>query len=642
MEKYVSVEEQELVIKSDAIKRTLVMAGPGSGKTEVVARRLAYLVSAGGLRPHEILVLSFSRSAVKALIHRIRSLAIQDTGVMEDIRFLSVRTFDSWTFRMLRFLGHDPAKLLENEFNENIRLLLKELDRLGPKGIRGSKDLRLAVIRHFIVDEYQDLAGDRATLVQKLLGILAPKDNTVCGFTVLGDPNQAIYDWSIDNKDKSVCQTSGNLIKWMKATYASNLVIHNLSKNHRAKNKLGKLVKRAAKVLQNCEESGENPISELRSILLEAGAPKKVDDIYKIAASKSPNTGVAVLCRYNREIIELATTVQYLAYKNKKNISSIRITAGTPPRILPTWIAKLLHQYKVQQISKSSFIKIFRLVFSPVIQNRPCSGDVEAAWKLLLGYARYGEDDTSIDMNDLRKRIGWPDSLPDDEGELDEVITLTTIHQSKGLEYNSVQIVHNELTNDDNINEEGRVLFVGMSRARDGLALLQVDSSKPFYLKEFNDGRHRWHRWIFGLQQLELGCNGDIDQESILRTDLMEGAENVSKTQAFLAENEAKLIGYPVTLEKSPIPEVKNRFIYKITLEDESGYKWNLGFLNQIVTLDLLKVRNLPGRIFNLRIGAVTTSIGTGAPHYSVPSPWRESRFWLSVCIHGIGQWKQY
>lgn len=165
-----------------------------------------------------------------------------------------------------------------------------------------------------------------------------------------------------------------------------------------------------------------------------------------------------------------------------------------------------------------------------------------------------------------------------------------------------------------------------------------------FFLKPFNDNRKRWHRWIFGTQQLEIGCDGDVNQESIIRTDLMGGKTAVEKTQKFLAENERGLIGSLVTLEKTQIPGEPNpKFHYRINLEF-GGEVWCLGYLREYVTRDLLGVGKqgkwLPGKIHNLRIGAVTTCVGKAAPHHEVPSPWRESRFWLSVCVHGIGQFK--
>src|SRR5436190_1964388 len=165
-------KEQEKIITASAHERTIVLAGPGTGKTETVARRLAHLVGTEGLRPSQILVLSFSRSAVKALVTRIRDLDQTDTATIEELRFLSVRTFDSWAFRMLRFLGREATDLLRNGFDENIGMLIKSFNDLGVNSALGTPSLRLGTLRHLVVDEFQDLAGVRAELVRELLRIL--------------------------------------------------------------------------------------------------------------------------------------------------------------------------------------------------------------------------------------------------------------------------------------------------------------------------------------------------------------------------------------------------------------------------------------------------------------------------------------
>ena len=85
--------------------------------------------------------------------------------------------------------------------------------------------LRLNGIRHFIIDEYQDLTGIRATLVLRLLEILAA-GNDDCGFTVLCDPDQAIHDWSIEEQGNEICLTSRDLL-----TGSSQLLERNLSKS---------------------------------------------------------------------------------------------------------------------------------------------------------------------------------------------------------------------------------------------------------------------------------------------------------------------------------------------------------------------------------------------------------------------------
>ena len=51
-----------------------VIAGPGSGKTELLAQRASYLLQCGVSRhPHRILAISFKRDAARNLAARVRS-----------------------------------------------------------------------------------------------------------------------------------------------------------------------------------------------------------------------------------------------------------------------------------------------------------------------------------------------------------------------------------------------------------------------------------------------------------------------------------------------------------------------------------------------------------------------------------------
>ncbi len=76
----------------------LVLAGAGSGKTRTLTYRVAYLLSQG-VKPSEILLLTFTNKAAKEMLHRVQDL----TGV-EPSRFWG-GTFHSIGHRALRIYG---------------------------------------------------------------------------------------------------------------------------------------------------------------------------------------------------------------------------------------------------------------------------------------------------------------------------------------------------------------------------------------------------------------------------------------------------------------------------------------------------------------------------------------------------------
>jgi DNA helicase II / ATP-dependent DNA helicase PcrA len=124
---------------------TLVIAGAGSGKTAVLTRRCAFLISQGA-RPGSILSVTFTNKAAQEMNHRIRKLLtevginipFQPPWVADYTMAPLFCTFHSLGVRLLREYGHELD--VKKEFNildsddqqKLIKLCQKELN-IDPK-----------------------------------------------------------------------------------------------------------------------------------------------------------------------------------------------------------------------------------------------------------------------------------------------------------------------------------------------------------------------------------------------------------------------------------------------------------------------------------------------------------------------------
>ncbi len=90
------LNEQQVAAITAPPAPTLVIAGPGSGKTAVLTRRVAYLISRLGVPPHQIMAVTFTNKAAREMLERIEAL------LGATMHGLTVGTFHAICARILR------------------------------------------------------------------------------------------------------------------------------------------------------------------------------------------------------------------------------------------------------------------------------------------------------------------------------------------------------------------------------------------------------------------------------------------------------------------------------------------------------------------------------------------------------------
>ena len=108
----------------------LILAGAGSGKTRVITRRVAYLLQQG-VRPHNVLAITFTNKAADEMRQRVAAL-VPESRVW-------ISTFHSLGARLLRQYA-DRVNLDRNftiyDQNDRHRLIKAALEQSGVDNVR--------------------------------------------------------------------------------------------------------------------------------------------------------------------------------------------------------------------------------------------------------------------------------------------------------------------------------------------------------------------------------------------------------------------------------------------------------------------------------------------------------------------------
>ncbi|HEY2262266.1 MAG TPA: UvrD-helicase domain-containing protein [Streptosporangiaceae bacterium] len=497
----------------------LIIAGPGSGKTRTLTYRIAHQIAERGLPADGFLAITFTRRAAQEVQDRLAVLCPSD-GARP-----AVTTFHGLGLRILReypgaaglppqFQVADEAVLLQvaTELagsDRDARKLIADPGRrpdlrrhLAARELvdfDGLIELTAALLREhpdiaaglrarwpqISVDEYQDIDPVQYELLQLISG-----DGT--GLTAIGDPDQAIYGFrgaDVGIFGRFAADFPGATTVELTRNYRSNPSIVTAAGQAIAPSTL---VPGRTTVAARTGPAGAVTLDEAADEHAEAGwIAATIDQLLGGTSFNSLDSGradghehgkigladIAVLYRTDAQAGPLAQALTRAGLPHQKR-SHDRL-ARRPG------VADVVRELRLAVPADATSGEVAGLVTAAVRAIATARGerdatvtDVRAAGELLLPLARRCGTDLERFLAEIA--VGAETDALDPRA---EAVTLLTLHGAKGLEYDVVFLAGCERgllplrlpgsgpLSDEDAAEERRLLFVGLTRARERLLL---------------------------------------------------------------------------------------------------------------------------------------------------------------------------
>lgn len=583
-------ELQRGVAEAATEDRLVVVAGAGQGKTEVVAARLDHLARECDLSlSTEVLVLSFSRAAVSAVRSRLETRVLAQA---------EIRTFDSFANRVIIDAGEDPKGNFDTRIERAVGLLADE-----------DADLpMLEDIQHVVLDEVQDLVGQRAKLVLALIDRLGDE----VGFTALGDPNQALYDFQLSPEEQT---QRLDVISELRGL--ANVESTGLQRNFRARGKDPLAVVELGSRLREMDSGARarEEVDAFISRLESVDSSAWLTDVYRAGRS------TAILTKTNGDALRVSQQLTALNIRH-----TLRRTAQEHGA--RAWVAELAQQLPRNMNRREDVIA--------ALQNTSVIDPIDA-WNLLKESEGRTQFPNNLDLSRIRRVIGGygiPTALLADAT---EDVVVSTVHRAKGLEFERVFLFDTDYEPDDDDFAIARRNYVALSRARDEIVRCAPKATKS-WMKKDTASVGRWTEQVFGkggkrTRAIEIRFNDMNTDEPF------ECGENAPAVQSLLAAG--TLVGQTVTLVLDLEWTHRDAPIYLVKDSDGVAFaRTSEQFGRDIRRIFMIGNARWP-TILN---GATTMSIESvaGSPEVSDELGIGDSGIWLVPRLAGLVQpdWK--
>jgi len=621
-------EEQLRVIDSVGSAHLVVDAGPGTGKTAVACRRIAQLINSGFCLPHEIVVISFTNTAVYEIRERIKKYLSEE----KDISNIRVSTLDSFAGKLRA--GFDSISLSNSNFDENIsrasKLIFSE----------PNVEEFIKTIKHIVIDESQDIVGNRSIFILELFAKLNPES----GITVFSDDAQAIYGFTNDEPDSEESKdTLPVAIKRFNSHFPIPFEFLILRKVFRTENeRMKELFSKGRELLRSPKEDPSIVYQKLRDLILETSDIDlpTAKDLLEVNEDdpeewRQDFTNVFLVFRKRGEALQAST---HLGSGQRR----IRLS-GLPAPIKP-WLSDVFWNYEDDEIRESEFLRRFQ-------ENCSSNGyglSATQAWDSIL--AESGVSKTSVSVRNLRIKLSRqspnPEFMYPDYGNGGPIFA--SIHASKGRESEGVLLflpkhyVHADASPDE-IIEEARVLFVGATRAKEEVLVFNGEDYTPISSIKSSGRAYSYLSTRKYSVSVEIGRREDVSPYSLVGTDLFDDYADVANGQRLLRKNPLQVLECTI-FGSGQDKGYQYSVVLKQTDKTKQSQERTIFYLDQQVNKDLWKLANIMGSrtkpptfftpIYSLGVRSMVLPDGDMRLE-QLHEPWRSSGFIHAPMISG-------
>lgn len=613
-------ETEQMTIKEQRPEeRTVVNAGPGTGKTWTLIEKIKYMLSDLEISPSNILVLCFSRAAVEVIRNRLEEAA--DNGDLPlNWHQVDVRTFDSFATYLIAWVQNNVPGILPEYYSLEYQNYDARIHTAADI-LKKQKEL-FAEYEHIIVDEVQDLVGVRAELVLTLLDIL-PGD---CGFTLLGDSCQALYDYLAVND--STVMSSEQFYKELFNNYR-DASYYSLSHNYRQGDDFGELSVPYRKAilsdnaaLRTAEAKKLDSGLETSDLNLREIAPRRLESLLKEGT-------LGILSRTNGQALQISSWLR---------AQGIQHTLQKPAHSqnLGVWIARILTSAETDVIDRQEFSELFEKYY-------PAKAYLcDRYWDALIS-TQINPTGNHHEIENILRGILQNARNPllfDEPTDTPAAITVSNIHRAKGREFDSVLVLQDVLESmaDEKNNDllEHKVCYVAITRAKKSVEKVFL---KPQFIYILKDGTRRCFRaggYKRYLSHFEVGMAFDFNPRTFGKSE---------KTQEYIQD-----LKPDTRLKLLKCPEgTKGYVLYRIVPEDDErevlGYttpefakSMEAAIQRIFSTSRTIEYKYYPNTFGDVYVDGLATCISSSDRDISGAKRYGGMYIWYGLSISGFAQ----